>query len=219
MKNCTVCNEPFMPWRGREDSKFCSMKCYLYQRWGDKQLPNLCAICYEPCTSTGKRNQKYCSRKCLEIAKIGRPNPSISNRITKNCDWCGESFSRAATNFRREGKKFFCSRSCGGEWRSEFLVGENNPKWRGGDSDNPYGTGWYCARKLCLKRAMGCCEKCKSKKPLQVHHCLPVRYFNKYSDAHDLKNLLVLCARCHGAEHRKLRIALPLLELIPFAKG
>ena len=63
----------------------------------------------------------------------------------------------------------------------------------------------------------GHCEKCSARRPLQVHHRLPIRYFKNYSDAHDLPNLLALCIRCHAAKHRKLRAALPLLELIPFA--
>jgi len=101
------------------------------------------------------------------------------------------------------------------EWQSEFQVGENHPRWKGGTPER-YGFIWYKARKDALIKANFICQKCRRHKATMVHHLLPVRFFNNLINAHFISNLIALCGRCHNREHKRLAIALPLLNLLNF---
>jgi len=100
-----------------------------------------------------------------------------------------------------------------GEWQSEFSNGTNHPRWKGGTPAS-YGFRWYKARREALIKANGICEKCHKKPAKDVHHKLPVRFFVNIMDAHFTDNLIALCRKCHTIEHKKLAIALPLLDLL-----
>jgi 5-methylcytosine-specific restriction endonuclease McrA len=94
---------------------------------------------------------------------------------------------------------------------SESTAGERNPNWKGGYSHR-YGPGWAIARKRALERDEVCqqCGHDGTEDRLEVHHIIPVRRFREASnatiaEAHDLKNLVTLCKRCHPrADHGKL---------------
>lgn len=62
--------------------------------------------------------------------------------------------------------------------------GENSPVWKGG-SVNYY-------KRLAFKNLENCCDICKSKRKLQVHHKDRNRKNNK------LSNLQILCSKCHN---------------------
>jgi hypothetical protein len=110
------------------------------------------------------------------------------------------------------------------EWRDNISkgmtglrVGPNHPLWRGGGSSK-YGAGWKRAKRLARERADGKCEHChrtpeESGFVLDVHHKIPVRYFNTPSDAHALSNLIVLCRRCHAITEHKVDAELPLFAV------
>ena len=205
---CAKCGTAFHPHYGRPKQSFCSTECYLLNRWGAPRTPK-CSTCGRPAQSTGKRGQKFCSFTCRVASQVGKPNLGRRNRITKQCAQCLKEFSRPATNFHSA--KPFCSRSCMAEWQSEFMIGSAHPRWKGG-SPRTYGIGWKRAKERAMKRSGGICEKCKRKPVRHIHHILPVRYFSKLKDAHFDKNLLAVCYRCHGREHRRLNAALPLLD-------
>lgn len=76
-----------------------------------------------------------------------------------------------------------------------------------------YGYGWDRAKKLVKQRSGGVCEKCKKRVAKQVHHKLPVRFFELPEYAHFLENLIHLCRRCHIKAHRDLANNLPLLDM------
>jgi len=144
---CEHCGKPFHPLYRRRSEKpqsFCSRQCQLANRWGTTQ-PNECQFCGNDISHTGKRSQKYCSVTCRVAAQVGRANPGRSNRITKICAWCGDEFSRPASDFH--GDKAFCSYGCMAEWQSEFVNGVSHPRWKGGPP-RTYGIGWRVAR-LC----------------------------------------------------------------------
>lgn len=94
---------------------------------------------------------------------------------------------------------------------SESSAGERNPNWKGGYSRR-YGAGWATARRRTLDRDEVCrhCGHDGSDRRLEVHHIVPVRKFRRsstsdVSEAHDLRNLVVLCRRCHPkADHGDL---------------
>jgi 5-methylcytosine-specific restriction endonuclease McrA len=73
---------------------------------------------------------------------------------------------------------------------------------------------WHEQRITKLKQENYTCERCgkrnwelKSLNLMGVHHIKPRRCFtlNEYKTAHDLSNLKVLCAKCHGVEEKKSR--------------
>ncbi|NHN59303.1 NUMOD3 domain-containing DNA-binding protein [Halorussus rarus] len=110
---------------------------------------------------------------------------------------------------------------------SESTAGETNPNWRGGYSDR-YGPGWSVARENILKRDEVCqhCGRDGTNHQLDVHHIIPVRVFRQadhlsLGDAHDERNLVLLCSRCHGrADHGQIEFDAP-VELLfePKRKG
>ncbi|GAB7012267.1 hypothetical protein JCM18549_05380 [Halolamina salina] len=86
---------------------------------------------------------------------------------------------------------------------SESTTGRANPNWKGGYSRR-YGDGWSIAREFVLDRDERCqaCGHEGTERPLDVHHIIPVRCFRRaddaaLSEAHDPRNLVVLCRRCH----------------------
>ncbi|WP_134671268.1 NUMOD3 domain-containing DNA-binding protein [Halorussus marinus] len=103
---------------------------------------------------------------------------------------------------------------------SESTAGEDNPNWRGGYSQR-YGAGWSLARERIRERDKVCqhCGHDGNERRLEVHHIVPVRVFRQTAgrsaeDAHDERNLVLLCKRCHGrADHGKIEFEAP-IELL-----
>lgn len=146
------------------------------------------------------RNQSY-------KGKINRPR----KRVNIPCEWCGIEFERHECNVRCE--RNFCSRKCSGAFNSEFKIGASHPSWRGGyDQATGRNGKWRSQRRKAVIAAKGICQKCKKEKGVDVHHKLPVRYFDVPSKAHFQENLIFLCKKCHKEEHRNLALAIPLLE-------
>jgi 5-methylcytosine-specific restriction endonuclease McrA len=85
------------------------------------------------------------------------------------------------------------------------LTGEDHPRWAGGISQN-YGPKWPKRRRQALNRDGWECQRCglaneahrsEYECNLHVHHIRPFRTFDSKSEAHELDNLLTLCAECH----------------------
>lgn len=103
---------------------------------------------------------------------------------------------------------------------SKSTAGEANPNWRGGYSRR-YGSGWSVARESIRERDEVCqhCGHDGTERRLEVHHIAPVRLFRKadhlaVENAHDEKNLVLLCNRCHGrADHGQIEFDAP-IELL-----
>ena len=66
------------------------------------------------------------------------------------------------------------------------MTGELNPSWNGGGSRY-----W----KEILLSTQDCCNLCKSKKQLEIHH-IDHKYKNN-----NLDNIIILCQECHGFYH------------------
>jgi DNA-binding transcriptional MerR regulator len=93
------------------------------------------------------------------------------------------------------------------ERMSESTKGEANPRWKGGVSDHyvNYGSEWSAARRRVRERDEVCreCGEDGTDRYLDVHHIIPVRRFRDaesvcIADAHDARNLVLLCRSCHG---------------------
>ncbi len=171
--------------------------------------PN-CEKCKRPFHPPYGRDRPY--RFCSNWRR-GRPLPARARRTMRTCSWCGGNVTRSRTNFHS--KRFFCNRFCMGEWQSEFMVRERSSRWRGGSKRlDGLGVGWSGIRRQAIKRAGGVCQRCKRNPSKDVHHLLPIRFFQKPKEAHFKTNLVALCRRCHAQEHRRLEAALPLLNLL-----
>lgn len=79
--------------------------------------------------------------------------------------------------------------------RSEFMKGENNPRWNGGNSKYPDHAEFKRARIEVLKRSKGKCEICGKPADL-VHH------IDEDKSNHSLDNLIASCFDCHEPLHR-----------------
>lgn len=78
------------------------------------------------------------------------------------------------------------------------VTGENNPHWRGGKIHvAEYGQDWLVIRKLVNKRDGFKCQSCGSSEHLGTHHIIPFRECR----AHEMNNLITLCASCHNKVH------------------
>lgn len=74
------------------------------------------------------------------------------------------------------------------------MMGKNNPRWNGGNSEYPNHADFKRARIEVLKRAKGKCEIC-GEPAMIVHH------IDGKKDNHELNNLIAVCRQCHEALH------------------
>ena len=72
----------------------------------------------------------------------------------------------------------------------KFNIGENNGQWRGGKSWNYY-------RRIAFENYPKKCDICGAIKNLQVHHR------DKNHKNNHIKNLQILCHKCHTTIHRE----------------
>ena len=75
---CEQCGQPVKQNPGRKQKRFCSDKCRM--SWWNSHLDKVnrlanrivvCAQCRQEFTAYGKRERKYCSRKCYFKARFG----------------------------------------------------------------------------------------------------------------------------------------------------
>lgn len=75
--------------------------------------------------------EHFCSRKCLGKHRFSTNNPNPKkNKITVKCFQCGETTEEFPSVVEKN-KWHFCTRDCYANFRSEQLVGENNPSYQG----------------------------------------------------------------------------------------
>ena len=82
------------------------------------------------CESCGKiffiqphMNNTNCSVECGRIATANKQK----KRILVKCDFCGLEFEKISSKITTTN---FCSTTCHGKWKSQNLVGENNPQYK-----------------------------------------------------------------------------------------
>jgi 5-methylcytosine-specific restriction endonuclease McrA len=203
---CRTCGTAFTA-DPRRTAPYCSARCYFLGRWGEP-VDNRCRECGTAILAD--RTKRFCSRACYDANKIGKPLIARRRRQSGVCAWCGVTFERPASYFAGK-TRVFCSMSCMGEYFSELHRGEYHPNWRGGVHVEYTGS-WRPIRESVMRECGGMCERCGKREAIEVHHILPIRYFQNWKDAHVRSNLVAVCRRCHGHEHARLRKSLPLLE-------
>ena len=121
-KICTTCKNAFQIIPARKDTaKFCSVRCKLKNHRIEKKC-KFCGKEFE--VVKGKKERKYCSRKCA--------GEDFKKRITKVCEICGTNFEvqQYAVNVK------YCSIKCRNRGISKKMkgvfAGKKSPSFKGG---------------------------------------------------------------------------------------
>ena len=197
---CKACNGEYF---GCKSKVYCSEECRnsIYRpSWkkGLKGMPGkahngadkTCEVCskqfYVPKT---RLDAKYCSYKCYYEGRWGG-----SHTETRHCVICEKPF-----DVTRSSMNVTCSDRCSREHKSREHQGEKSTFWRGGKMA-PYVGEWRAQRRAARERDGYKCVLCSSTDRIQVHHIIPYRY----SQSHELDNLVTLCRPCHSREELKV---------------
>ena len=142
----------------------------------------------------------FCSRDCFrEFWKVDiLPNRINKDNkgITKKCEFCGKVFHR-----RKRGDRIdrFCDRKCWGKWKSENIVGENNPTWKGNEKEyrNHLHRKW---QRLVKKRDNFQCKICGDNESILVAH--HIKSYKHYPEMrYEVDNGITFCRKCHIQLH------------------
>lgn len=144
------------------------------------------------------KNRIYCNKKCSDESKI--------KNVKINCNYCNIEFETKQHRVNRVNNKF-CGAECSSKFHSESLLysGENHHNYKG-NRPKYYGANWHPQRNKARKLANYNCVNCgiseeELGRELDVHHVIPFRTFNNYTEANELDNLKCLCSKCHRIEH------------------
>ena len=204
-RSCPICDQNYETTQHHGGRKYCSSKCVRKAqsiRQRNRPSTKITLIC-ESCGRTYQRSpcrQKdgehhFCSPKC-------RGTYQTSQGIVKRaCAVCSKPYSVSKAQIKLRGSKY-CSRKCMNLSLSVNRRAENNPNWHGGPVE--YGSNWSFQRKQARKRDNYTCRNCDVKRRgLDVHHIIPIRFFeNDFDSANDLSNLITLCRQCHKTIER-----------------
>lgn len=141
--------------------------------------------------------------------RSGCNNPSWEDaKTTTECDWCGEGIEHYQSVERR-----FCSYDCKSKNTSESRTGRDNPSWKEGTTNLPYGKKFKQNRRKVLENDNGCVVCGDSSddvgsKNIHVHHIKPRRKFlldgEILPEANKINNLVTLCSTHHRKYEGKL---------------
>ena len=103
---CVICGATFKP--NSSTQMCCSTECANKKTHETLKRYNNCVICGTPFWKPNAHRFKYCSPECRKIALANRPRKEKPTPIvyTRNCEWCGTSFSTTIPN------KKYCSHEC-----------------------------------------------------------------------------------------------------------
>lgn len=219
---CTICGKPLEINRFRyKNSKakkfYCSRKCWGQQVSRDKRGENnprfnggtitvSCAICGREKNVVPSRVKKQkvfvCSKECLkEWCRTRRGEKAWAwkgGQVECTCAYCGKKIMKWPKDANRV-KRHFCNNKCYSRWLIETgaYAGENNGRWAGGGSFEPYPPEFNERLKEAIRdRDKRKCQICGKHErdngaKLAVHHI----DFDKKNCEPD--NLISLCHSCH----------------------
>ncbi len=176
------------------NGKYCSIHCkYIGQKErmsGDKspvKRPEVRRKISE--AHRGKKKGPYSLERRRKISEAQR-----GPRFERTCSACNKKFlvKQHEVNSGRR----FCSKRC----KYEYMVSENSPSWQGGKSFEIYPPGWTEALRSSIRsRDNHVCQICGTK---QGDRTLHVHHIDYDKGNFDPKNLISLCAACHGRTNR-----------------
>lgn len=170
---CKICSKEFLA--KRSDTKYCSKECKKYR------YNKTCEVCGKEFNSA-KAETRTCSHDCRWTL-----NRNKTVRLQ-----CGKDFERPT--FTVFSENVFCSQHCNNVYNVEKNYG----------TTNRYGQEWHSVKNIINFSYDYTCQKCFAKGvKLNVHHCVPFRYFSSHEEANNLENLIPLCVGCHKETHNQ----------------
>lgn len=217
--NCPECSKLFKiknSLLSRADKHSCSLSCCskYYQKINPispkngKEFPckNCGKIIYRTKSRIEKSSFYVCSNDCRAewIKKSGLFAGEQNSRYASfnvSCYTCGKNVLSIPSD---KTKRNYCSMNCMSLDYQQRMIGSSNPFWKGG-WDDKYGPSWKRISTEVRTRDNFTCQRCFREKTellgnelLHAHHIIPFRKFNgDMLNAHDKKNLVTLCSKCH----------------------
>lgn len=214
---CVNCGQKLerIPYHADRDN-VCSDECYdeyFSEKFTGEGNPNYSERVQVNCQRCEKRfeiipsqatRRKYCSRECMRLDIVPDRHRDEDGEVPdkyKECLICGEYFRVSPAEYQN---RKTCGKSCFARLISRKNEGRNSPLWKeGGGIGKDYGEDWYSKRRLVLEADDARCVFCgKDESDIgrepDVHHILPVRFFDPPSLGNYIGNLVTLCHSCHG---------------------
>lgn len=174
---------------------FCSTQCWGVanneRRFGKRK----CVQCGGPApkaTSCGMSTKPFCSEACKEQSRAEEYEARNLAKL-RPCQRCNALFIPTVST------QMFCGRDCADRAHSAKMLGETNPRWKGGvfkQRTKPHVARRYREmRPLVLKRDGEKCLLCEGTDRLNVHHIDENPLNNRTT------NLATLCWDCHMKVH------------------
>lgn len=199
---CEICGREFQRTPAHQKRNrlglFCSHKCHGQAIRGEGhhfyRPENLkaCECCGAPMRVNGKRRAtaRACSRECYGALVLRR-------RVAWSCQQCSavQMLPRSIAKRKR-----FCSRKCSSVAHRDRVLGEKNPRWVHGRSQQRYSAEFRLASAEVRERDAHACQLCglvaeQYDKAWDVHH------INYDKGDNRPENLICLCRWCHGRMH------------------
>lgn len=163
--------------------------------WKGGMQERTCLVCKNIFkTKPSYTSARYCSLKCVGESQLGKTKTSLSTKVNKACEYCGNVFLVYKSHSKRVK---CCSKACSFKRRSEKLKGNLNPSWTGGLSRVPYTFDWLSISfKIRSRDGHKCmntiCTNKIGKGKIEVHHI----DHNKNNNSES--NLITLCSVCNS---------------------
>lgn len=160
---------------------------WLYEQYITNNLraTEIAVLCGCHGTTIGKKLKLY---KIPIKSILGKSNPNYRGGKEIPCDWCGILFYRHPHKMRLHN---FCSRPHWSKYLSISKQGQNNPRWMGGKSFEPWSPTFNNQFKLQIRERDNYTCIC-GKEGKDVHH------IDYIKDNTVPKNCITLCKVCHG---------------------
>jgi 5-methylcytosine-specific restriction endonuclease McrA len=124
------------------------------------------------------------------------------------CEICGKDTFKEKYYLKLV-KHVTCSQKCASALKTRFYSGKNASNWKGGRylseyrlvRKQPKFRKWVVEQKIAMG---GRCENCGYSHGVELHHIIPVSVDPTLID--NLKNLVLLCEKCHDSLHSKNKV-------------
>lgn len=137
--------------------------------------------------------KRFCSRPCYFQDR--------RKKATKTCSECKAKFFKGKISWNAK----VCGRECYAKRRARLYGGKNHPRHAHGERvhQGQRETVQYRNEVVALN-GYELCEECgrSNAAPYQVHHIVYRSEAPRHPNLHNARNLILICAACHGFFHR-----------------
>lgn len=166
-----------------------------------KLVISVCTMCSDDYKVSKHQMHLYktCSKYCSKLMSV----KMRLKGIYVQCDMCDKLMWVEPKKFKS--KNHFCSKSCDNMYRKHVKPLGTHRK-TDINRKKYYGANWLEQARLARERDNYICKDCGISqslygKMLSVHHIIPFVYFNTYTEANRLTNLVSICEPCHRIRH------------------